>query len=184
MLYREQVAVLATEHLVFIDEMGVAANLTRLYGRSQSGHRVVRAVASPHQQRVSVMGAMAVAGVRKLLTCDDAVNGEIFEIFIDELVPELESGDVVVMDNVAFHKRASLKEKLAAVGAKVLFLSPYSPDFNPIENLWSKLKSLMRGFGGSTREMIEAALNKAFALVHVEDIKGWFAHCGYLSAPN
>jgi transposase len=169
---------------VFVDEMGVAANLTRLYGRSQSGHQVVQAVASPHQQRVSVMGAMAVAGVRKLLTCDDAVNGEIFEIFIDELVPELESGDVVVMDNVAFHKRASLKEKLEAVGAKALFLSPYSPDFNPIENLWSKLKSLMRGIGGSTREMIEAALNKAFALVTAADIKGWFAHCGYLSAPN
>lgn len=183
MLYRQQVAALASRQLVFIDEVGVAANLTRLYGRSPSGQRVVQAVASQHQQRVSVMGAMAVAGVRKLLTCEGAVNGEIFAMFIDELVAELQSGDVVVMDNVAFHKGASLKEKLEAVGAKVLFLSPYSPDYNPIEHLWSKLKSLMRGIGGRTREALEAALTKAFALVSVDDIKGWFAHCGYLSAP-
>lgn len=164
--------------------MGVAANLTRLYGRSPSGQRVVQAVASQHCQRLSVLGAMAVAGVRNLLTCDGAVNGEIFEIFIDELVQELQSGDVVVMDNVAFHKRASLTEKIEAAGARVLFLSAYSPDYNPIENLWSKLKTMMRGIGGRTREALEAALKQALDLVTLDDIKGWFAHCGYLSALN
>ena len=183
-MYRQQVAALAINHLVFIDEMGVAANLTRFYGRSPSGQRVGQAVASRHSQRLSVMGAMGVAGVRKMLTCDGAVNGEIFEMFIDELVLALQSGDVVVLDNVAFHKRASLKEKVEAVGAKVLFLSPYSPDFSPIENLWSKLKTLMRGIGGRTREALETALKQALDLVTLDDIKGWFAHCGYVSALN
>lgn len=177
-------AALAIERLVFIDEMGIAANLTRLYGRSQVGQRVVQAVASPHQQRVSVMGAMASAGVRHLLTCEGAVNGEIFEMFMDEVMGELQSGDVVVMDNVAFHKPASLKEKIEAVGAKVLFLSPYSPDFNPIEKLWSKLKTLMRGIGGRSREALEVALKQALDLVTMDDIKGWFTHCGYLFALN
>lgn len=177
-------AAIAIEHLVFVDEMGVAAHLTRLYGRSKRGQRVGQAIASQHRQRLSVMGAMTVAGVGKLLTCDGAVNGEIFEIFLEEVVAALHSGDVVVMDNVAFHKRACLKEKMEAVGAKVLFLSPYSPDFNPIENLWSKLKTIMRGIGGRTREALEAALKQALDLVSLDDINGWFAHCGYLFAPN
>ena len=89
-----------------------------------------------------------------------------------------------LMDNVAFHKRASFKEKIEAVGAKVLFLSPYSPDFNPIENLWSKLKTNMRGIGGRSREALEAALKQALDLVTADDITGWFAHCGYSFALN
>ncbi len=184
MLYREQAAALAIEHLVFVDEMGMAANLTRLYGRSRGGQRLKQAVASQHCQRVSVLGARRLAGVETVLTCEGAVNGEIFEIFVDELVPVLQSGNLVVMDNVAFHKRASVKQKIEAVGAQVVFLSPYSPDFNPIENLWSKLKTILRGLGGRTREALEVALKQALDLVSLADLKGWFAHCGYLSALN
>jgi transposase len=122
-LYRQQVAAIAIDRLGFIEEMGLAANLTRLYGRSRRGQRVWQAIASQHSHRLSVMGTMRVAGVQNLLTCDGAIKGEIFEIFIEAVVAELQSGDVVVMDNVAVHKRASLRDKIAALGAKVLFLS-------------------------------------------------------------
>lgn len=163
--------------------MGVAVNLTRRYGRAPKGQRVVCAVPSEHEEKVSVIGALGVAGIRSALSLEGAVDGDVFQEFVEKmLAPTLKEGDVVVMDNVPFHKMKRIEELLTEAKAKVMFLPPYSPDYSPIENFWSKVKGVLRSLEARSKRSLEKALSKAFASITQEDIQGWFTHCGYQSA--
>lgn len=170
---------------VFVDEMGSNISLARLYGRAEPGERVVDKVPAARGENLSTIGALALDGVRAALSIPGAVDGEVYVAFVQQmLVPRLRAGEIVFMDNVPTHKMGAVEEAIRAVGARVEFLPPYSPDLSPIENAFSKIKAILRAIGARTVRALMAALKKAFAAITLEDILGWFMHCGYHVAPN
>jgi len=183
--FRAEVAELAVCNFVFVDEMGVNLALAREYGRAAPGVRVVEATPSARGENLSVIGALGLTGMRAMMSVPGAVDGAACQVFIEEvLVPQLRAGEIVLMDNVPTHKMAVLEQAIKSVGARVLFLPPYSPDCSPIENCWSKIKTILRGIGARTRTELEEALTKALAMLTLDDVVGWFAHCGYVDALN
>lgn len=115
-----------------------------------------------------------------MMTVEGATDGEVFETFLRRvLLRKLKPGDIVVLDNVGAHRTADVKRIIRAAGARVLFLPPYSPDLNPIELCWSKLKALLREFGARTREALDEAIRRAMDLIDPDDAAAWFGHCGY-----
>ncbi len=114
------------------------------------------------------------------MTLNGAVDGDCFLIYVREvLCPTLSAGDIVVMDNLGAHRVAGVDEAIAAKGARVAYLPPYSPDFNPIEKCWSKIKTALRKAKARTREALEAALKEALLQITAADARAWFIHCGY-----
>jgi len=131
--------------LVFIDETWVKTNMTRVYGRAPVGQRLVDHVPHGHWQTTTFIGALRVSGLTAPVVFDGAVNGEIFLVYVkDHLAPTLRRGDIVVMDNLSSHKVQGVREAIEAAGASVAYLPPYSPDLNPIEQVFSKLKAKLR----------------------------------------
>ena len=129
---------------------------------------------------VTMIGALSSTGLRALMTIPGATTGEVFLAYVEHMLgPTLKPGDVVVMDNLRAHKVAGVGEAIAACGAAVVYLPPYSPDLSPIEACWSKLKEALRGAKARTREALNAALAQAWETVTVSDAQGWFTHCGY-----
>ena len=160
--------------------MGSNLGLTRLYGRAAPGQRVVESVPGERGGNVSTIGALALDGLRTGLSVAGAIDGETMLFFIEELLaPTLQRGDIVFMDNCAIHKLEEIEAALEAVGAWVIFLPAYSPDLNPIENCWSKVKTLLRSLKPRTWSELQEALVEAFSSITVPDILGWFRHCGY-----
>lgn len=173
-------------HLVFLDESGATTAMTRRYGRAEPGVRVEGAVPDGHWIVTSMIGAVRLEGVAALSSIEQAMDGSAFLVFVREaLVPTLRKGDVVVMDNLGAHKVAGVKESIEAAGAKLLYLPPYSPDYNPIENFWSKLKQFLRDVAARTPEALGQAIQQGALTVTASDLRGWFAHCGYsLAIPS
>lgn len=160
--YWEQVKGIDPENLVFLDETGVELGLTRTHARSPQGSRVYDLKPFYRGARVTVVGAISLKKIIALMTLNGALDGKAFEVFIERcLVPQLWSGAVVVMDNLPAHKMASIEPLIKAVGANVLNLSPYSPDFNPIELWWSQLKSFLRQFSPTTTKMVDTLIATA-----------------------
>ena len=127
-----------------------------------------------------MLGALSLSGVAALMTVNGATDGDIFLVFVREvLAPTLAAGDVVIWDNLGAHRSQAVREAVEARGAQLLFLPPYSPDMNPIERCWSKIKTFLRAVKARTREALEAAIKQALARVTESDARGWFAHCGY-----
>lgn len=159
--------------------------MTRRYGRAPRGERVVDAVPENWGENVTTIGALGLDGVRAAMHFEGALDGAAYEVFITEvLVPELREGDVVFLDNLSVHKNAEAIKAILAAKAAVEFLPPYSPDLNPIEHLWSKLKALVRGAKARTLEALERAISAAFAAVTKDDAEGWFEHCGCWLRPT
>jgi len=170
---------------VFIDEMGTNLGLTRLYGRAAPGTRVLEQVPGDRGGNVSTIGAMALDGLRTGLSVPGAIDGDTLLFFVEELlVPTLKRGDIGLMDNNPIHKLDEIEEAIEAVGAWVLLLPTYSPDLNPIENCWSKVKTCLRSLKPRTLPDLLDVLVKAFSSITVQDILGWFRHCGYRVAPT
>ncbi|WP_395845077.1 IS630 family transposase [Archangium violaceum] len=166
--------------LVFLDETGCHTSMTRTHGRAPRGERVVGYVPRVRGAVTTVLGALALDGIRAMMTIEGATTADVFEAFVEHmLVPKLNPGDIVVMDNVGAHKPAHILERIRAAGAHVLFLPPYSPDLNPIELLWSKLKELLKSMGARTLQALDDAIARAMDLITPDDIAGWFRHCGY-----
>ncbi|OJH35161.1 hypothetical protein BON30_11340 [Cystobacter ferrugineus] len=166
--------------LVFLDETGCHTSMTRTHGRAPRGERVVGYVPRNRGTVTTVLGALALDGIRALMTIEGATTGDVFEAFVEHmLVPKLNPGDIVVMDNVGAHKPEHILERIRAAGAHVLFLPPYSPDLNPIELLWNKLKELLKSMEARTLQALDDAIARAMDLITCEDIDGWFRHCGY-----
>lgn len=171
--------------LVFVDEMGINIDLAREYGRAAPGERVVDTKPSARGDNLSVIGALGYDELRAALSVPGAVDGDACLVFIkDVLAPRLRPGNIVLLDNVPTHKMAAIEEAVLAEDAKVKFPPPYSPDFSPIENCWSKVKTFLRRVAARTQKDLDAALSHALAMITGDDIKGWFAHCGYRDALN
>jgi transposase len=166
--------------LKFLDEMGSNLALTRLYGRAAPGERVSEGVPQNYGENVTTLAAIGLDGVCAPMTVNGAVDGAVFLAYVREvLCPTLREGDVVVMDNLRAHKVAGVREAIEARGARVEYLPPYSPDFNPIEKCWSKVKTYLRRAKARTREALEAALKEALLTITGADALAWLAHCGY-----
>ena len=181
--FRELIAQFHPSQFIFIDEMGSNLAMTRLYGRAAPGERVIDEVPGDRGKNLSTIGAIDLNGWRTGLSVSGAVAGETMIFFVAEmLAPTLKPGEVVILDNCAVHKMEEIEEAIEARGALALFLSPYSPDFNPIENCWSKVKTILRGLKPRTLEELLDGLVKAFSSVTKQDILGWFNHCGYQAA--
>lgn len=170
---------------IFIDEMGSNLGLTRLYGRATPGERVTEQVPSNHGGNVSTIGAISLTGVRAALSLPGAIDGDVMQFFVEEmLAPTLRRNEFVIMDNCSIHKIEEIAEAIEARGAYVIFLPTYSPDMNPIENCWSKVKAILRSLKPRSLSELLSALVKAFATITAQDILGWFGHCNYSVARN
>ena len=178
--YWQQVKDIEPHNLVFLDETGVLLGLTRTQARSPRGSRVYDLKPFYRGAKVRVIGAISLTHFVALMTLDGSMDGDAFKVFIEKcLVPQLWSGAVVVMDNLPAHKIAAIEPMIKAVGAKVLNLSPYSPDFNPIELWWSQLESFLRQFSPSTSNMVDILLATALDLVNPKHLRNWFTNCCY-----
>ena len=172
--------VLDASQFIFIDESGVHLGMHRYYGRTEGGDRIKFATPYPRKQRYSVISAIGLHEVKSSLYGDWATNGEIFLTFVQTcLVPELKQGDTVLLDNINFHKSAQARSLIEKAGATLTFLPPYSPDFSPIEMMWSKIKSILRKHAPRTKGEFKKAMRDAFLSVTQSDLLGWFKHCGY-----
>lgn len=165
--------------LVFVDESGANTRMTRRHGRSPVGERLVCAVPQGHYQTTTMIAAVRLRGAQAPCLFDGAMDGEMFLAWVKAgLAPVLEKGDIVVLDNLATHKVAGVKEAIAAVGARVAYLPPYSPDFNPIENLWSKVKQILKSRHPRTQRQLYAAAGAAFTAITTADCQGFFLNAG------
>ena len=154
--------------------------MERRYGRSLRGERAVGSAPVNYGPNVSVIGAVRQEGVVTALAVEGATDSELFLAFTERvLAPELRAGDVVVMDNLSAHKTKGVREAIEAVGAHLLYQPPYSPDFNPIEQCWSKLKHFLRTTAARNKEALYQALAQGFNLISTQDLAGWFQFCGY-----
>ena len=166
--------------LVFLDESGINTGMTRLYGRGPSDERVVDYTPDVRFERTSILSSIRTNGDMVPLVFQGALNGDLFKAYISQcLAPTLHKGDIVVMDNLTSHKVIGVIDPILAVGASVIFLPPYSPDFNPIEMLWSKIKAYLRKVKARTSELLETAIVEALDLVSISDILAWFTEDGY-----
>ncbi len=169
----------------FIDEAGSHSALTRLYGRAPAGQRVTDSVPRNYGQQTSIISAIGLSGPTATFTVEGAVDTAIFNVYVEQvLAPTIEVGDIVVMDNLSAHRASRIETVAAERGAQVIWLPPYSPDYSPIELMWSKIKSALRSAKARTREELERALIAALKLVTADDCAGWFSHCGYQVASN
>src|SRR5208337_1563398 len=133
-----------------------------------------------HWKVLTILGALSLRGVVAAMTIESATDGDVFLAYLEQaLCPKLQAGDVVVMDNLSAHKVSGVRQLIEVSGAKLLYLPPYSPDFNPIEQAWSKLKQLLRGIKARILEKLEPALAKAIDAITPHDAKAFFRHCGY-----
>ncbi len=168
-------------HLKFIDESGVNLGLTRLFGRAAPGPRVVEGTPGASGTHYTLIAALGGYGVQAIWVLAGAMDRVAFEVYVARaLAPSLRRGDIVFMDNLSTHKGARIRQLIEARGARLEFLPPYSPDFNPIELCWSKVKTALRATKPRTFETLVEALAEAFGSVSRDDIEAWFAPCGYI----
>lgn len=166
--------------MIFLDESGALTSLVRTYGRSDRGQRCVGFAPQGHWKVMTAVAAVRLDGLTAPFTIDCPMDGEVFGVYVERvLVPTLRAGDVVVMDNLTAHKRPLIQRQIESAGARVLYLPPYSPDLNPIEMIWSKVKGLLRTMAARTVDALHEAFGVAFAAVTAGDILGCFRHCGY-----
>jgi transposase len=154
--------------------------MTREYARAPRGERAHGAVPRNAGTVTTMIGALGLGGVRAMMTVEGATDEDVFGAFVEHvLARKLRPGDIVVLDNVGAHRTECARALIKATGASIFYLPPYSPDLNPIELCWSKLKGLLREFGARTREALDAAIHRAMDLIDRHDAAGWFRHCGY-----
>jgi transposase len=168
------------QSLVFIDETGANTKLTRLYARALRGKRVVDKVPHGHWKTTTFVGALRADGLAAPLVVDGPMNGPLFLAYVQQqLVTTLRAGDVVIMDNLSAHKVAGVRQAIEAVGAQLIYLPPYSPDLNPIELCFAKLKSLLRTAKTRTLEALEHAIGQSLDQFTPNECRNYFRHCGY-----
>ena len=166
--------------LVFLDETWAATNMARRYGRAPRGQRALDAVPHGHWKTTTVVAALRADGITAPLVLDGAINGESFLAYVRQfLAPALRPGDVLVMDNLPSHKVAGVREAIEAAGATLRYLPPYSPDLNPIEPAWAKVKGELRRLAARTPDALHKALGPALDAVTAQNAAGFFRHAGY-----
>lgn len=165
---------------MFIDETWAKTNMIRPRGRSLQGTRLVAKVPHGHWKTTTFLAALRTRGLTAPLVVDGAINGEIFLAYVtQQLLPTLREGDVVIMDNLSSHKKAGIREAIRSVGADLLYLPPYSPDFNPIENAFSKFKWLLKSAQERTVDSLWAKCGSLLDQFSESECRNYFRHCGY-----
>jgi transposase len=168
------------QKLVFLDESGAKTNMTRTRGRAPRGVRVIDKVPHGHWATTTMISAIRTTGPCAAAVVTGATDSDVFLAYVQHvLVPELKPGDVVILDNLQPHKAKGVREMIEAAGAKLLYLPPYSPDFNPIENMWSKVKQHLRSAAARTFDALQEAVTSALETITPSDCAGYFRHCGY-----
>jgi transposase len=166
--------------LIFLDESGAKTNMTRLRGRAPKGERAHAHVPHGHWQTLTMMSSLRLDGSTACMALEGATDTESFRACVEAiLLPTLRPGDIVVMDNLSSHKSDQTLALIQQAGAQVLFLPAYSPDLNPIEMMWSKVKNFLRDAQARTEEELIRAIGQAPAQITPKDALNWFAHCGY-----
>ena len=166
--------------MIFLDESGAKTNLPRLCGRAPKGRRAHASRPHGHWQTTTLISSVRLDGTTACMALEGTTDTESFRAYVGAvLVPTLRAGDLVVMDNLSPHKSDPTLALISQVGAAVLFLPAYSPDFNPIEKMWSKVKALLRAVGARTPADLVQAIGQALAQVTAQDALGWFTSCGY-----
>jgi transposase len=168
------------EHLKFIDEFGVHLGLTRLWGRAAPGERVIEATPGYSGVHYTVVAALGLEGICAPWVFEGATSGIAFETYVEQVLsPTLHAGDLVLIDNLSAHKSDPIRQRIESCGARLHFLPPYSPDWNPIELCWAKVKAALRAAKARTFEALVEALCGALRAIDPADVLAWFAHCGY-----
>lgn len=166
--------------MIFIDETWAKTNMTRRCGRAPRGRRLIQKIPHGHWKTTTLIAALGIEGVRCSTVVDGAIDGDLFERFVEQvLAPQLREGDLVVLDNLSSHKRERTRQRIEAKGARLLFLPPYSPDLNPIEMIFAKVKQLLRSLACRTREELWTAMQQVLDKVTASDAANCFRHCGY-----
>lgn len=170
------------ETLVFLDETSTATNMTRRYGRAQTGERCIAAVPHGHWKTTTFVAGLRHDRVTAPMVADGPMDGALFLAYVREfLCPTLTQGDVVIADNLSSHKVAGVREAIEAVGAKLVYLPPYSPDLNPIEQLFAKLKALLRKAAARTKDALWAEIGDLLETVAPEECAHYFRSSGYVT---
>ncbi len=168
------------KRLIFIDETWAKTNMIRLRGRAPRGQRLVDKTPHGHWQTTTLIAALGIDGMQCSTVVDGAVNGDVFEAFVEQvLVPQLKPGDIVIMDNLSSHKRACIRERIEATQAELRYLPPYSPDLNPIELIFSKIKQLLRTLQARTQDALWKSMQAVLDQVTPSDAFNCFRHAGY-----
>ena len=171
----------AAERFIFIDEAGANLQMHPRYGRAYGGQRAMLSAPYHRGNSISMIAAISIKKIEALTYCNGACDGQAFITFINKFIrPILTPAHIVVMDNVAFHKSIAVKEAIESTGAKLVHSAPYSPEFNPIEEMWSKAKTLLRNASARTFSSFNKSIKRILLAVTVSDLFGWFRHAGYL----
>lgn len=178
----EQFAGTKLNQLVFLDEFGAATNMTRRFARGKKGERIVCKAPHGHWKMLSTIAALGIDGIVTACTFDGATDTEMFVAFVEQfLIPKLKPGQIVVMDNLQPHKSPQVDRLIESVGASVMRLPPYSPDFNPIEMAISKIKSLLRKLGRRSVDELQDAIGYAVQSITPAESRNYMTHCGYVA---
>ena len=168
------------KRLVFVDEMGVHTSLAPLYGYSRKGERVCLSVPRNRGKNTTLLAAMTLNGMGETMAVEGSTNREVFETYLEKaLAPTLKAGQVVILDNLSAHKPARVRELIECRGCELIYLPSYSPDFNPIEEAFAKIKSILRQAGARTKDALIDVLSEALSAISVQDARGYFEHAGY-----
>jgi transposase len=182
-VWRDQLKHLDARQLVVLDECGSNIALTPLYARAPKGLRAFGNAPRNRGKNTTLIAALTYEGIGESMIIEGAANAVAFERYVEELLaPNLTAGQIVIMDNLAAHKGKKVEQLIEDKGCQLLFLPAYSPDFSPIEETFSKLKTSLRRTGARTREALQEAICQALLTVTAQDAQGWFRHCGYLPA--
>jgi transposase len=181
--WRDHLKQLDARQLIVLDECGSNIGLTPLYARAPKGLRAYGSAPRKRGKNTTLIAALTFEGMGESMIIEGSANAAAFERSIEEvLVPSLSAGQIVIMDNLAAHKGKKVEQLIQGKGCQLLFLPAYSPDFSPLEETFSKLKTYLRRAGARTREALQEAICQAFLTVTAPDAHGWFRHCGYLPA--
>ncbi len=170
------------KRLFFIDECGTNTKMARTRGRSRRGERCHAAIPHGHWKSTTLVAALTTSGIAASMILDGAMDGDMFSAYVTHiLLKELRPGDVVIMDNLPAHKVAAVRETIEGARAQLIFLPPYSPDFNPIEKAFSQIKAYLKKVAVRTKEKLDQAIAKAIETVSKQNAINYFAACGYQS---
>jgi transposase len=171
---------LPSQDLIFVDETGSHIAMTPLYAYAPRGERAIGKVPRNYGTITTLIASLSLDGMGPAFVLDGAADGTAFEIYVEQiLAPSLRAGQIVVLDNLSIHLSPRVKQAIEARGCRLLFLPAYSPDLSPIEEAFSKLKTLLRRTGARTHEALQEAIATALDLITATDARGWFTHCGY-----
>ena len=166
--------------LVFVDESGTHISMDRLRSRAPKGQRAYGRVPKNRGKNLTLIASMSLSGMGESMCIEGATDARAFEAYVEHfLAPSLTEGQVVVMDNLGVHRPKRIRELIEARGAELVFVPSYSPDLNPIEQAFSKIKNILRKLGARTHEALLEAMEEALSKITPSDAAGWFEHCGY-----